>query len=109
MTPTNCPGCGSCYQERTPEAAGRPDRLCPACWQAQARRYQARVPATPRRTAGTCRSCGAEIVWLRTASGRNMPINAETFEPGDEQFDAKRHQSHFATCPEADQHRRVAR
>ena len=59
--------------------------------------------------AATCRSCGAEIVWLKTAAGKNMPIDAETWEPGDDEFDHKRHTSHFATCPDSNQHRRSRR
>ena len=55
--------------------------------------------------ATTCRSCGAEIRFLKTHSGATMPVNAETVEPGDELFDYKRHISHFATCPDAAKHR----
>jgi hypothetical protein len=54
----------------------------------------------------SCRSCGADIVFLRTASGKTMPVNAETASPEDTQFDSKRHTSHFATCDSADKHRR---
>jgi hypothetical protein len=65
----------------------------------------------------TCRSCGAEIRWVRSARGKNMPIDAEperrivvaeiegmqvgqirdTFTP------------HWATCPNADEHRKDTR
>ena len=103
---TTCTGCGLLYEERSEEAANAPDRLCSPCWQARAREYQQRVPAPPKRTAGTCRTCGAEIVWLRTASGKNMPVDATSWEPGDETFEPQRHVSHFATCPQAHQHRR---
>lgn len=48
-----------------------------------------------------CRSCGAQIVWFKTAQGKNIPVNAETVEPGDEQLELPRHISHFATCPHA--------
>lgn len=56
--------------------------------------------------AALCRGCGAEIVWLKTEAGRNMPVDAETVEPGDEQFDHARHVSHFAACSKADQFRK---
>jgi hypothetical protein len=56
--------------------------------------------------ADKCRSCGAEIVWLKTINGKNMPVDAETFEDGDELFEPKRHTSHFATCPDAEKFRR---
>lgn len=52
-----------------------------------------------------CRSCGAEIVWLRTKSGNNMPVDAETVDHNDYMFDPAKHRSHFATCPDADEHR----
>ena len=29
-----------------------------------------------------CRSCKAKIIWFRTASGRNMPVDADTRSPG---------------------------
>lgn len=54
-----------------------------------------------------CRSCRAEIVWLRTAAGKNMPVNASKeadmraemgllWESGVEGL-----QSHYRTCPDA--------
>lgn len=36
----------------------------------------------------TCRGCGAIIFWVRSAHGRNMPLNSDG-------------QSHFSTCPKA--------
>ena len=53
-----------------------------------------------------CRSCQARIVWLKTAAGKNMPVDADTVEPEDTEYDAERHESHFATCPTANQHRK---
>jgi hypothetical protein len=52
----------------------------------------------------TCRSCGREIVWLKTKAGKDMPTDAETVGPGDEVFDGRRHMSHFATCPQPEVH-----
>lgn len=61
-----------------------------------------------------CRSCQAEIVFLRSnrepKPGQKrslMPVDAETVNTDDFQFDPARHTSHFATCPNAQQHRRV--
>lgn len=79
-----------------------------------------------------CRTCGAEIIWIRTLAGKKMPCDAMadivvkdpaakgiyvdfsglTFharkaEPTD--TNAPRQYawtSHFATCPQADQHRK---
>ncbi|MBX9670486.1 MAG: hypothetical protein K2X93_22990 [Candidatus Obscuribacterales bacterium] len=56
-----------------------------------------------------CRSCNERIVWMKTSTGKNMPVDAETLEPGDDEktiFDTKRHTSHFSTCPNAAQHRK---
>lgn len=72
-----------------------------------------------------CRTCGAEILWLRTAAtGALMPIDrvpvvdgnvaildgkahvikGDLFEPMIE--DGPRYKSHFATCPDAQKHRK---
>jgi hypothetical protein len=53
-----------------------------------------------------CRTCRAKIIWFKTSAGKNMPVDADTVEPEDEELDLPRHVSHFATCPEADKHRR---
>ena len=56
-----------------------------------------------------CRSCRAEIIWFRTSAGRQMPIDAETVAPGEYELELAPkggHVSHFATCPNANQHRR---
>lgn len=53
-----------------------------------------------------CRSCGAEIVWMKTKNGRNIPVDPETATKGNKEFEpASGHISHFATCPFADDHR----
>ncbi len=59
-----------------------------------------------------CRSCDAAIVWLKTQSGANMPVDADSVDEIDFEgldrpiFDFKEHVSHFDTCPNADDHRR---
>jgi len=75
---------------------------------------------------GYCRSCGARIRWIRTVGGKAMPCNAQpiTFTRGggpetfvtpegkvergkrDPGGDLTGYISHFATCPQADRHRR---
>lgn len=42
-----------------------------------------------------CRSCGAPIDWHKTEAGKNMPLDAGTTTP------------HWATCANADQHRKA--
>jgi hypothetical protein len=53
-----------------------------------------------------CRSCNAKIIWFKTEAGNNMPVDADTVEPDDDELDLERHKSHFATCPNANQHRK---
>ena len=53
-----------------------------------------------------CRSCGAEIVWVKTMSRKLMPVDAGTWEEGDEFYKPQKHVSHFATCPQAGKWRR---
>ena len=57
-----------------------------------------------------CRSCGARIVWFTTKSGKLMPANAEpekrlVLNEGVAHV-ADTYLSHFATCPNANEHRR---
>jgi hypothetical protein len=43
---------------------------------------------------------------MTTTAGKRMPVDAESATPGDTQFEAAAgHISHFATCPDAKQHR----
>ena len=74
-----------------------------------------------------CRSCGEEIIWIKMTSGKAMPCDVkpipyrESFSGGmklvtpagdvisgnyDGTSDNFAYISHFATCPNADQHRR---
>lgn len=55
-----------------------------------------RFPIPPSTPVKSCRSCGADIHWIETASGKRMPVNPDGT-------------SHFATCPNADQHRKASR
>lgn len=76
-----------------------------------------------------CKSCGAEIIWIRTIGGKQMPCDPEPvpywerlgasdrivtangevlaceFE-GDGAPTGRGHISHMGTCPQADKHRR---
>lgn len=62
-----------------------------------------------------CKSCGAEIVWLKTCAGKNMPVNVPKFADGEIaheavttalEFNPYYMISHFSTCPNSNQHRR---
>ena len=68
-----------------------------------------------------CRSCNAEIVWVKTANGKSMPIDAQPYEDGNlalvdgmalvatEPKGSPLYKSHFATCPNAKQHRKASK
>lgn len=51
-------------------------------------------------------SCRAKIIFLDTADGKKMPVDADTVEPDDDEYDSERHESHFATCKDANAFRR---
>lgn len=77
-----------------------------------------------------CKSCGAEIIWIKTKSGKAMPCNAQkiayrntlpatgggitlvtpdgriTRGEYDPTSDVFGYESHFATCPAAAAHRK---
>lgn len=53
--------------------------------------------------------CNARIIFLETAAGKRIPVDADTVEPHHEQFEHSKHVSHFATCTDASAHRRARR
>lgn len=69
-----------------------------------------------------CRSCDASIVWMKTSTGKNIPVDTDTVDERDLEyvydernrfndyrtpvFVPKNHTAHFATCPDAAKHRR---
>jgi hypothetical protein len=65
-----------------------------------ARQSEYEVPANANRVA--CASCGAAMIWIRTAHGRAMPLSVATIETRDGQQFAL---PHFADCPSADEWR----
>lgn len=47
-------------------------------------------------------SCNARIIFLRSRTGSQVPVDADSVDPEDTDYDPKRgHVSHFATCPGA--------
>lgn len=60
---------------------------------------------------GTCRSCGAGIVWYETLGGKKMPFNGspKVERPRRDEMDPERRwigdlprsEVHWATCPQA--------
>lgn len=73
-----------------------------------------------------CRSCDAELVWAVTVNGKRIPLDAEPAERPQGLFRLEApprvgeaplavsvageyvYISHFATCPNADEHRKAA-
>ena len=74
-----------------------------------------------------CRFCGAPVIWVQTDKGKTMPIDPDPVEHGnlrlipvgetgkvhylkkgelEEDSPEPRYVSHFATCPNAKQHRK---
>lgn len=63
-----------------------------------------------------CSSCGAEIVWAKTDSGKSMPLSIKSHEkrfvlrdPAGGEASTRMvetYLSHFADCPNAAQHRK---
>ena len=51
-----------------------------------------------------CSKCNAPIEWVKTEKGKNMPVDAETYH-GEPMYDYTKHQSHFASCPNAEEYR----
>ena len=47
-----------------------------------------------------CQACGKEIRFLRTSTGKIMPVDKETTDPADEYYKPKDrgHVSHYKTC-----------
>lgn len=60
--------------------------------------------------ASRCKSCNAEIIWLKTKNGKDMPVDAGSVDlpltGTPPTFDSAIMTSHFATCPNAGQHRK---
>ena len=58
-------------------------------------------------TASTCRSCGAEIVWVTTPAGKQMPLDPHVLTVVADGGETVRGRvSHFASCPNAAAHRK---
>lgn len=63
----------------------------------------------------TCSSCGAEILWVKTAAGKSMPLSVASrqkrydliaYDPDEGAKQSETYLSHFADCPDAAKHRK---
>ena len=54
-----------------------------------------------------CRSCKAEIVWMKTRNGKNVPVDVGSIMHKDATlFNPDTMVAHFATCADAELHRK---
>ena len=60
----------------------------PAKEESEKKKVTFEIPSGTRPSRCTSSSCGAEIFWIKTAAGKNMPVDADG-------------QPHWATCPAA--------
>lgn len=68
----------------------------------------------PHQPKSYCRSCGKPIIWCETEGGKRMPLDADhearfVLDPSTDPMVGKlrrTYTSHFAMCPNADQHRK---
>lgn len=63
---------------------------------------------------GKCSSCGAPVLWVVMGSGKRMPLNPEPKKlvtlddmPEARGYVTDCYTSHFATCPNAQAHRKA--
>lgn len=89
---SNCAKCGAALSDDD----AHPE-LCPACTPPapEPRKGEYLIPAGAR--AGSCRSCGADVLWITTAKGSAMPLSVATIEERDGERYAL---SHFSDCPQ---------
>lgn len=71
----------------------------------------------PVRSTPLCRSCHAPIIWAKTKTGKRIPLDPKPVIGGNlvlidgvvgvtpPSHNVERYTSHFATCPNADEHR----
>ena len=60
-----------------------------------------------------CKACSTPIIWIKTAAGKNMPIDAKPvkayvenrYDNGWRSIDV--HMTHWATCPKAHQFKKT--
>lgn len=64
-----------------------------------------------------CKTCGASIIWVKTTKGKDMPLDArklsvfvidpaQSAEGKQLAIQVTGYESHFATCVDADLHRK---
>lgn len=54
-----------------------------------------------------CRSCDADILWMKTVNGKNIPVDFDDEIEKETEFDRDRMTVHFESCPNSDAHRKA--
>jgi len=100
LFPRTCRVCGctdddcSGYIERTGEPCHWVEEdLCSACAPEPQAKKELKFAIPEGTPISLCRGCGEGIYWIRTAAGKNMPVNPDGV-------------SHFATCEKANTFRK---
>ena len=63
--------------------------------------YQDRLPVTEKsQRTRSCKKCGAAIIWLKTFRGKNIPVEYDSVEGLEPQYDRNKHDCHFDNCVE---------
>jgi hypothetical protein len=71
----------NCWREGCGQAVPVVAKRAPA-------RAEIKYPIPPGAKSSACRGCGAFVYWIRTLTGKQMPVDPDGT-------------SHFATCPKA--------
>lgn len=45
-----------------------------------------------------CKFCTAKIIWFKDQEGRNVPVDEDTVEADDEEFEPEKHLPHLPVC-----------
>jgi hypothetical protein len=53
-----------------------------------------------------CKSCKAPIVWMKTKTGKNIPVNVESITTDECLFNPVTMVAHFSNCPYAQNFRK---
>lgn len=54
----------------------------------------------------SCKSCSAAIIWMKTKNDKTIPVDYESVDGMELIFEPGKHVAHFATCPNANKHRK---
>ena len=64
------------------------------------------IETTKESRSRACKSCSAQIIWLKTKNFKKMPVDYDSVDGMELMFEPGKHVSHFSTCPNANKHRK---